>query len=450
MKKLILLSLILFAAFPLFTDDSEETEKEEITSVKEDRTRTLRYGIDDEVVEVISAIQNEKDDSYNDILLEILNSTGNSKIKLQILTFFESLEDDSAKSYVINTLKMATEDYDVDEKVLTASISYSGTMKLQDSAEYLYLLSEYKNKNISAIAIRNLGKTGNTAFAEKFLERLQDEDFEDDEEELRESSILLMGELQYSPSVLTLIDIVQDDGYSSVARRYACDSLGKIGDELAIPVLKELLNDPDSILRSYVLTSLAYFENEEIEGILIQGLRDSFWRIRVAAAKALSERKSESAVEILIYKAEKDPEVNVKNAAMEALAVIGGRKATTFLSEYYENNRNSDALRSSAVTALLRESPEKAVDAMKTVFEEEWEKDNSWLLNYTCKELSTTESPALAWFFEKMLDHKNFIINIYGVRGIRLNGIASLYSRVREIAEDESRHRSLRKEAASL
>jgi len=442
--------LILLSAFPLFPNTSEEEEKEEITSVKEDRTRTLRYGIDDEVVEVISAIQNEKDDSYNEILLEVLNSTGNSKIKLQILAFFESLEDNAAESYVINILKMAAEDYDVDEKVLSASISYSGTMKLQDSAEYLYLLSDFKNSNISAIAIRNLGKTGNTAYAEKFLERLQDDDFEDDEEELRESSILLMGELKYSPSVLTLMDIVQDDGYSSVARRYACDSLGKIGDEQAIPVLKELLNDPDSILRSYVLTSLAYFDNEEIEEILIQGLRDSFWRIRVAASKALSERKSESAVEILIYKAEKDPEINVKKAAMEALAVIGNSRATAFLSEYYENSRNSDALRSSAITVLLRENPDKAVDAMTKVFEEEWEEESSWLLNYTCKELSTTESSSLKWFYEKMLDHKNFIINIYAVRGIRLNGIDSLFGRVRELAEDESRHRSLRKEAASL
>ncbi|MBB6478806.1 HEAT repeat domain-containing protein [Spirochaeta isovalerica] len=436
--------------FPTFAQEEGEPDKEELTSVREDRIRTLKYGIDDEVVAIITAIQNEKDETYNDVLIDILNRSGNSKIKTQIISFFETQEDNAAEDFALNVLKMSTEDYDVDEKVLTAVISYCGTLKLESSAEFLYQLSDNKSKTISASAIRNLGKTGVTTNAEKFLERIQDEDFEDDEDELRESVILLLGELKYKPAVLTLMDIAQDDGYSSVARRYACDSLGKIGDEQAIPVLKELLNDSDSILRSYAISSLAYFDTNEIEDILIQALRDSFWRIRVAAAKALSERKSTSAVDILIYKAEKDPEANVKKAAMEALAVIGNNTALSFLSDYYQDNKNSDAFRSTAITVLLKENAGKAVDAMKVVFEEEWEKDSSWLLNYTCKELSTTENASLRWFYEKMLDHKNYIINIYAVRGIRLNNIISLYGRVRDIAEDESKHQTLRKEAASL
>jgi hypothetical protein len=247
-----------------------------------------------------------------------------------------------------------------------------------------------------------------------------------------------------------LIDIVQDDSYSSVSRRFACDSLGRIGDEQAIPVLKNLLNDPDSILRSYVLTSLAYFENEEIEEILIQSLRDSFWRIRVAACKALSERKSSASVDILIYKAEKDPEPNVKKAAMSALAIIGGNKAWDFLSDYYANKKNSDVFRSTALSVLLDEKAGKITDSMKIVFEEEWEKDTSWIFNYTCKSLSTTESDVLEWFYNKMLDHKNYIIRIYAVRGIRLNNVLSLYGRVKEIADNTDENQQLRKEASSL
>lgn len=452
--KYLLICLIFLNSFVLWTQEETDNESdentEELTSVKEDRIRTLRYGIDDEVVDVINSIRSEKDDSYNNELLEILNTTGNSKILIPVLTFFENQEIDIAASFSLSVLKEAAEDYDVDEKVLIASISYIGTINYSESAEYLYQLSMYRKKDIAAAAIRTLGKTGDTSYAEKFLERIQDDDFEDDEEELREGCILLMGELKYQPSVLTLIDIVQDESYSSVSRRYACDSLGKIGDEQAIPVLKDLLNDPDSILRSYVLTSLAYFDNEEIEDILIQSLRDSYWRIRVAACKALSERKSESAIDILIYKAEKDPEVNVKKASMTALSEIGGEQAWTFLADYYENKKNSDVLRSAALSAILEVNADKVIEAMKSVFEEEWEKENSWLLNYSCKELSTTESSSLQWFYSKMLEHKNYIIRIYAVRGIRLNSINSLYGRVREIADNEEEHRQLRKEAASL
>ena len=426
------------------------SDTDEITSIKEDRTRTLKYGIDDEVVDVITAIRSEKDYSYNEELLDILIVTGNTKIKLSILTFFEEQESDLASAFTLSVLKDAADDYDVDEKVLSASISYSGTIKNIESVEYLFELSTFNKTHIAASAIRTLGKTGDTTYAEKFLERIQDDDFEDDETELRESSILLMGELEYEPAVLTLIDIVQDDSYSSVARRFACDSLGKIGDEEAIPVLKDLLNDPDSILRSYVLTSLAYFEGDEIEEILIQSLRDSFWRIRVAACKALAERESRSSVEILIYKAEKDPEPNVKKAAMSALATIGGGVAWNFLSDYYGNKENAEVFRSAALSALLKENAAKLTDVMKVVFEEEWEKDNSWLLNYTCKELSTTESGALQWFYNKMLDHKNYIIRIYAVRGIRLNNVITLYGRVKEIADNEDENRQLRKEAASI
>ena len=295
-----------------------------------------------------------------------------------------------------------------------------------------------------------LGKTGDTGFAEKFLQRIQDDDFEDDEDSLKESSILLMGELKYKPSVLTLIDIVQDDGCSKVARRYACDSLGKIGDEQAIPILKDLLNDPDSILRSYVLTSLAYFDTAEIETILTQSLRDSYWRIRVAACNALSERKSTSAIDILIYKAERDPEANVKKAATSAIARIGGTKGWNFLIDFFADKKKSDVYRSVSLSAMLKEKPEKITDALKTVFEEEWEKESSWILNYACKELSTTESGSFRWFYNKMLDHKNYIIRIYAVRGIRVNNVVSLYGKVREIADNEDENKQLRKEAASF
>ncbi|MBI9099286.1 MAG: HEAT repeat domain-containing protein [Spirochaetaceae bacterium] len=448
--KYFLLCLILLGTFPIFSETETDSDTEVFTSLKEDRIRTLRYGIDDEVVEIITSIRNEKNDSYNDELLNILIRTGNTKIILPILSFFEEQESDIAASYTLSVLKDAAEDYEVNENVLTASISYSGTIKNTDAVEYLYKLSTFNKPSIAAAAIRMLGKTGDTSFAEKFLERLQDDDYEDDEADLRESAILLMGELQYKPAVPTLIDLVQDDSYSAMSRRFACDSLGKIGDEEAIPVLKELLNDPDSILRSYVLTSLAYFDNDEIEEILIQSLRDSFWRIRVAACKALSERGSESAVEILIYKAEKDPEPNVKKAAMAALSVIGGNQAWDFLSGYFGDNKNSDVFRSAALKALLEENASKATDSIKTVFEEEWEKENSWLFNFTCKELSTTESDSLEWFYSRMLDHKNYIIRIYAVRGIRLNNVISLYGRVKEISDNEDENRQLRKEASSL
>ena len=436
--------ILFFLPSILFSDE------EDITSIKEDRIRILRYGIDDEVVAVINSIQSEKDYSYNDELLDILIITGNTKIKLPILSFFENQETDIASSYSLDVLKRAADDYDIDQKVLLSAITYSGTIKNLDAVESLFQLSNSNKPVIAAEAIRTLGKTGDITFAEQFLERLQDDDFDDNESSLRESSILLLGELEYKPAVLTLLDIVQDNSYSSVARRYACDSLGKIGDEQAIPVLKELLNDPDSILRSYVLTSLAYFETDEIEEILIQSLRDSYWRIRVAACEALSERKSVNAVDILIYKAERDPEANVKKAAMSALAGIGGNQAWEFLSDYFGDKKNSDVFRSVALSSLLEENAEKLSDPMQVLFEEEWEKESSWLLNYTCKALSTTESNSLHWFYNKMLDHKNYIIRIYAVRGIRLNNVISLYGRVKEISDNVDENQQLRKEAASL
>lgn len=443
MNKMIIAALMILI-FPIYGGD------EKISSIHDERTRILRYGIDTEVVEVITAITIEKDNSYNDVFLDIFSHTGNSKIQLKILSFFEQQEDDSALPAVLEILRKATEDYEVNEQVLSESINYCGSLKSGESAEYLYKLSENSSKGIAAAAIRNLGKTGDAMYADKFLKRIQDDDFEDDEQNLLESSILLMGDLKYEPSVLTLIDIAQDDSSSPTARRYSCDSLGKIGDEQAIPVLKELLNDSDSILRSYALSSLAYFEKEEIEPILIQALRDSYWKIRVAAAKALSKRKSEDAVDILIYKAEKDPESNVKKAAMEALSIIGNKECLNFLSSYIDNDQNSDALRSTAINVFLKENASNAVDPLKKLFDEEWEAENSWIFNYTCKELSTTESSGLDWFYRRMLDHKNYIIKIYGVRGIRLNNIVSLYDSVKKLAEDENQHKALRKEAASF
>jgi len=46
---------------------------------------------------------------------------------------------------------------------------------------------------------------------------------------------------------------------------------------------------------------LKYFPSKDVEELLIQGLKDSFWKVRVNAAESLGELVSKEAVEILDF-----------------------------------------------------------------------------------------------------------------------------------------------------
>ncbi len=436
-KLLISLCLILI---PISTIIGEESE--EIESINKEREDVLRYGIDSEVISLLKTLKSDEDPALAEIVSEIYARTLNPDVMNEAVNYFITIEYedafDAAEKRIIN---WEDEDYDV----LYPSLQYLSHFHNEKTEDLILPLIDNQNKQLASTALSTLGKCGTEKSAEILLDMLDDESYH---EELKPTILKTLGDIKSEIAIDTLIDILDDIDEEKSWRWSACEALGKIAHPDALPSIKTALKYKDTYLRAHAVRALTNFDDESVEDILIESLRDSFWRVRVSAAEALGERKSNDAVDILIYKAKKDPEKNVKLAALKALGKINEPSSLDVIRDLYKKHTTPQSVRNQAAEIIINNDISNSIECITEVLSEEWERDKSPVLSYTCKFLSKTKEPNLEPLFERMLGHKDVAIKIYGIRGIQLNGFSSLKEKLEKLTE-EGNNKSVRKEALS-
>jgi len=449
MNKLIVwISVLFLFTFPIFaeeaaasgSEDEKKEEKEEIVSLNEDRRAILKYGIDSELISLISKLKEEDNKELSSDVAEIYAETLNPDIMKSAVDYFISIDYPDA---VPAAEAILSNWEDENFNTLSSALRYISEYPGENSEQLISHLIEHENNNLASAALAAIGKCGSELSSDLLLDFLDDDDYPD---ELKPSIIKALGEMKSENAVDTLIEILEDIDEEKSWRWTACEALGKIGHSDALPAITEALTDKDTYLRSYAIKALAGFDG--VEQTLIQALRDSFWRVRVAAAEALGERKTAEAVDILIYKAEKDPENNVKLAAITALGEISSREGLDFLRELYSKNTAAQSLRTKAAEIIIEKDLPASIDTIKSVLSEEWEKETSAVLSYTCKFLSKSENPDLKEVFARMMDHNDVAVKIYGIRGVQLNRITDYKERVESLTK-EGVNNAVRKAALS-
>ncbi len=434
-------------------DNLGKDKEEEVRSIRDDRKEILLYGIESEVTEVIGQITREKDDSYNEELMSILGETENPNLSESIYGLLSSFEDSRAEEMAINELEAVLDDYRYQEKRILAAITYLGDIKSEKAVDVLYDLAKKDEPGLTGRVILNLGKIGDSSRAGE-LEDLYETYQGDSSNDISMNIISAWGDMAFGPALDTLLEIIEDSSASNTEREYAAVALGKLGDPVALEPLITLYNDEggDSMVRAFAISGLMYFEDDSVEDLLLQALkRDSYWKIRVTACEGLARMKSEKAVEILDFKLRRDSENNVRKAAARALGEYGGGPAGEILIDYFQNESNSAEIRLEVLKVLLNKKIDRTVNALEEVMALHWDKKDAQLefMKRCCQEASVTEWSDLSRLFRRMLSHGDNYIQIYGIRGIRLNGLDSLYGDVKNLDRDEV-NGLVRREAKSL
>jgi HEAT repeat protein len=446
MKKIILMMLLIPGLF-LMGEDAESEKKDTDTHITEWR-EVLLYGIDEEVLKVVQQVRSSGATSLNEELISVLAESVSPAVRREILMFFQDREDISAEGIAIRLLLK----YDDEEReLIIALISYLSGIKSADSLEILRELVDHEDPTVAAEAIRALGKTGREALLSGnstgafLLEKLDDNEFD---EKLKPEIILALGELKGEDAVERLIEIVEDPDQDKGWRMYAADSLGKIGDPRAVDVLKDLFKEKDALLKTYAASALANFQMGEVIDILMQGLKDSNWRVRATAAKALANKESDKALDILMYKARKDPVNTVRIEAMKALGEIDRKKGFDLLRELYADEGQSFDIRGACLDVLVEKDLGPSIDAFREVIEKHIDDPifKEKLLGHTGKRLSAVDSPLVRGLLERLLDAKNPVARIHGIRGIALNRFEGLKNRLEKMSEEDP-HPGVKNEA---
>lgn len=399
-------------------------------SINEIRKETLQFGIDSQVVSLLTTLTQEKDAALGSAVIQLLDQSLNTNVQQGALEYLTAVKNWNATSFAEKLLNDRVQQGENGEGTLiVTAIRYITGAKDANSLPILTKLMQDQNLSVAYEAVSSIGKLGGKTQAASLLADLKDPSFST---KLKPQVILSLGQLKSKEAVPELTKILQNQNSDATERRYACEALGKIGDPASLPVIEKALSSSDTYLRSYAISALANFPGSKVDGLITQGLKDSFWRVRVNAAQTLGKRKVAAAIPILEYKARYDPELVVQQAAVTALGEIDDPASIAFLQKVFSNKLINPALRTIAVDALVSHDLNGSLKEIEKYIQSEWDKPNDHLLDYVCNQLSKAKNPKLEPLFERFLGSTSLNIQIYGLRGIRNNDFKGLLDKVKK------------------
>ena len=403
-------------------------------SVLEQWEATLSYGIDSEVADLVDQISAHGTGRFDDSLASRFADTRSSELRIAILDYFSEKES-SRLSAAARALVLSEEP--IGDDLLRGCVTYLSRVVEDDSAELLERYREIARDQavlIATIAIDAIGRHGSADVPDALIELYGDVESDD----AKASVLRALGETGSNGVVEFLTNIAVDEYEISLFRQQAAMSLGKIGAAESQETLTELLNSEDSVLRAYVIQALGYYSNDEAATVLVDALRDSFWRVRVAALQGLGEQGDVAAVPAIAYKARRDPEAPVRQAAIATLGSIGGEEADRVLREIAVDVRTGEALRIQALEVLSESDLASSVDLLTEVAEAEWEREGSRLLDAVSRIVSRSEDPAVGPLIDRLFQHPNYIIRIYAIRAMGRNGLTTYEDELTAIADENT------------
>ena len=170
-----------------------------------------------------------------------------------------------------------------------------------------------------------MGRTGDDTYGESLMTALND-----DSAEIVTAATQALGLIQYTPAVAQLSMMATSSEFQAV-RLASAISLGQIGDESSLPLLKNLLNDEEANIRWDAAIALAKMGNNSGSSIINSLLNRSYyknfkeidsWETEKAILVAIqvsSQLGGEKFKLNLLTLAKEDPNMEIRNAALKTL-----------------------------------------------------------------------------------------------------------------------------------
>lgn len=154
----------------------------------------------------------------------------------------------------------------------------------------------------------------------------------DEDKGVRDAVANSLKKLNYQPVAYELVEYLKNQQID--IRNYASDILTSM-QEKAVPALLKMLNDPDHDARKFSADILGLIKTNESLPQLIIHLDDSDPNVAVSAIEALGNLGYQEAIEPLIQKAHRDPEMMAM--VLDALGKISSDKVNSLILESLDN-----------------------------------------------------------------------------------------------------------------
>jgi HEAT repeat protein len=471
-------------------------ETGEVNTVETARRDTIKYGTETEIVSLIQALKNEGADYLDGELAALTESTQNSKILSGVFAFFSDREKSGLEDRAIRAIE--ERDDEANETVL-AAIEYLGRVKERRAAAVLKELLDAQERRFMNAAFRALGRVGGAGRAEGYTDGMAapadgtggsgeagdsgsadavaetggadesggtkqadaDEAAEylidyyanrDPGDENRRDIIAAVGATGSIKAVSFLSEIAGDNEERAALRIAALDSLAKIGDEGGLAAILSCVSAGDPNVRSSAVAALGPFSGGEVDRVILEAFRDSYYRSRLAAAQASRERKLEAAIPYLKYRAAQDDNPNVKDEAIRALGAIANEEAMAVLETLFMERKNSDRVRLTAAEMLVKNQPAAYLGRLIVELDEAKQKNQTPLYNGLLKVAGDARTESAESLARRFLTNGGIIEKSYGLDLAANNMLITLTEEIKALAADrnESLARKARRTAEKL
>ncbi|WP_425269482.1 HEAT repeat domain-containing protein [Leptospira dzoumogneensis] len=303
--------------------------EEQIRKKKEVLSKVLKYGTTKERASALRELEDfpkeEAGELYDQVGV-ILSKDPDWSMKIYALRISGILKLTQFEDKIIALLKHDQQDVQKEAVYVVKKLKFDSGIPVL--TELLKAQDFTKNSNFLIALIETLAEFPQANEPFSVLEARFQEKFNDPE--VRAQIALYFGKVKKSSIENVLIATVKDEKEPITLRAYSVNALGKIKSEAAITPLRELLekiralkskNDIQDYqaLKIHTITALVSLGDKEIIEELYSFARDDDAMVRLRAIKHLAETEDPAVIEILEYKAQRDPSEKVKRAAQNAL-----------------------------------------------------------------------------------------------------------------------------------
>ena len=416
-----------------------------VSTLEEQRLRIIRYGTDAEIANLIKILRNEQPSDRSEAkkitlldqeIIAVTEKTKNRAILSGVFGYFADRELESLEKRAV--LVVEERDHEAGETV-NAAIYYLGKIQATGARRIITEIIKGEENRFLSVAIRSLGqiaeKEGQAETAEYLIDYYTNREPGD---ENRRLIVAALGDIKAKEGTAFLVSIAENEDEKIPLRMAALEALAKIDDTVGLPAIIAAVSSKDPNVRSSAVGALAPFPGDEVDFAIIEAFRDSYYRSRIAAAKAAGERKLTAAVPFLRFRCENDEVPAVRDEAIKALGLIGGNDAETTLKELFKERKNSDRIRINAGEMLLGHGTSDYVTEVVIEMDEAKAKNQTALYNGFLRILGGSKSPKLEELARRFFAGGGVVEKSYALDICSNNNFQGLVDEIRRLTDPKN------------
>jgi len=420
-------------------NEQPKERNKELDEIEKAR-QALQYGLESEILEVVNKVDKRDFETLHGDFDRLFMETKSPAVRESLFGLYQRYEDSQLTEVAVTVL----EDYESQQRTLVkAALSYLAAVKseltpaLNEALQNMLTqdTAEYGAETVSVLG--ELGDDETAAFLADYFDSLTIDDAK--QELILKQTIMAALEKLHSENTRTfLLERAQDENENIYVRASAVAGLAQMGNPDIVPLLADFFEQPEPQLREAAIRGAASFNTDETKKLILQGFKDSYYKVRLEALKTAQKHKMQEAASYVLYRAKYDPTDAVRFAAIETLVILNTTEGNTWLAETFRDSKKSEKLRVAILSAVLKHNSAALAADLNTVVLASVTNNKQKKLRYEFgKEIAKIENTATAEICKAFLQSDDTLTKSIGLDMFKTNAPADARALVEAIAQDE-------------